>query len=289
MTTISIPHIALDLSNDLLEKKLLWSPPLAAPSDVLKSRGPVQNESAFKLRHFEVEKELSSISKTNVGRQKVKAVFEPLVSATRKDQKSAIGRARSEQPIGKLTDSILERFPLTEPGVILFVGTQANPLTSSTCANVATALAQRKIGEILLIDSSGKKEMTASNGASEQRGLSNLLCQEVDWKSSLRKMPTSGLDFLPAGTSHWEHWGAEQKLRRIAAEFKKHYQFVCVAADDPQDSNTKIWSGICDGSFLLVSLKNANPAIAESAVVELQTSGARLVGCVVTDADGASG
>ena len=64
---------------------------------------------------------------------------------------------------------------------------------------------------------------------------------------------------------------------------KQDYQFICVSAGDAHDNVAKTWSGVCDGSYLLVSLKNSNEKIAESAVAELQTSGARLLGCVVTD------
>jgi Mrp family chromosome partitioning ATPase len=180
---------------------------------------------------------------------------------------------------------LLDRFPLSARVVVLFVGAQGNSLTASTCASVAKKLAELRIGEILLVDSSAGRELSRTYQESDSIGLNNLLKHDLDWKSLIRNLPTSGLDFLPAGTTHWEHWGAEQKLRTIAAEMKRHYQFICVSADDANVANSKIWTGICDGSFLLVSLKNANHAIAESAVVELQTSGARLLGCIVTEAD----
>jgi Mrp family chromosome partitioning ATPase len=127
--------------------------------------------------------------------------------------------------------------------------------------------------------------LSKSFQVADHGGLSNLLIDPREWKSNLCKLPSSGLDFLPAGTSHWEHWGSETRLRQLAVELRCRYQFVCVAASDPQDPNSRVWTSVCDGSFLLVSLKNANQLIAQSAVVELQSNGARLLGCVVTDAD----
>lgn len=203
-------------------------------------------------------------------------------------QQAQVGQAIPQQPgqaIARLTNCILERFPLAGPTIIMFAGSQSNPLTSATCANVAGSLARKNIGKILLVDSSQRRELTLGYQAAEHRGVSNLLTDCTDWRSTVITLASSGMEFLPAGNSHWEHWGAENKLRQLAAEIRRQYQFICVAVDDPHQANSKIWTGICDGSFLLVSQRNANPAVAEANVVELQSNGARLLGCVVTDAD----
>ena len=66
---------------------------------------------------------------------------------------------------------------------------------------------------------------------------------------------------------------------------KREYQFIRVAAGDAHSSAARMWNDICDGSYLLVSMKNSNESFAKSAVAELQARGARLLGCVVTDVD----
>jgi hypothetical protein len=199
-----------------------------------------------------------------------------------------IDRAIAKQPteaIERLTDCILERFPMAASSIIMFAGSQANPLTSMTCSNVAHLLARKTEKTILLVDSSPRRELTQIYQTAENRGLNNLLTDHSDWRSEVLGLSQPRLDFLPAGNSHWEHWGAEDRLRQLAAEMRRMYQFVCVAVDEPQQVSSKIWTGICDGSFLLVSQRTANPAIAASNVVEMQKSGARLLGCVVTDVD----
>ena len=65
---------------------------------------------------------------------------------------------------------------------------------------------------------------------------------------------------------------------------KTEYQYVCVAVGDAHSKAAKLWSDVCDGSYLLVSIKNSNGTIAKSAVTELKTNGARLLGCIATDA-----
>jgi hypothetical protein len=66
---------------------------------------------------------------------------------------------------------------------------------------------------------------------------------------------------------------------------KREYQFICISGGDARSPSARIWNDICDGSYLLVSVKNSNQTIARSAVAEMQTSGARLLGCVVTDVE----
>lgn len=282
MTTISIPHIELNRATVIAPGK-----------NVPEYRTPGEGDCKSLLRQSvvppSINKELFPSGQST--RRILPPPSAPLGVATispqvsRRNNNSREASSKSELAIESLVETLLNRFPLSSPVIILFVGAQGNPLTGSTCANVAKKLAELRIGEILLVDSSAGRELSRSHQEGDSQGLSNLLGREENWKSLVRTLPTSNLDFLPAGTSHWEHWGAEEKLRTIAAAMKRHYQFVCVAADDANVPNSKIWTGICDGSFLLVSLKNANQAVAESAVVELQTSGARLLGCIVTETD----
>lgn len=187
-------------------------------------------------------------------------------------------------PIDSLVNIILERFPLAAPTVLLFVGSDDNPHTDSTCFQVALSLAQCNIGNVLLIDSNPKRAITAQCGLMSEKGLSDSIQQNGNWKLQIASQKSSGLDCLPAGSSVMDQWGAVQRLRQMTAEMRQHYQFICVSAGDAHQGNAKLWSGVCDGSYLLVSLTNSNPTIAESAVTELQSSGARLLGCVVTDA-----
>jgi len=185
--------------------------------------------------------------------------------------------------IHNLRGAILERFPLASPTIVLFLGSENNPHTHTTCARVAASIADKSVGKVLLVDSCPQRKLTLAYNALESRGVSNLLSMSSDWQHALISLPQGTLDFLPAGTSHWEHWGAENRLFNFAAELKRKYQFVFVNAGDAHHSIGKLWSSVCDGSYLLVSMKNSNPDVAESAVTELQASGARLLGCIATD------
>ncbi len=185
--------------------------------------------------------------------------------------------------ISNLVDLVLERFPLATPASLLFVGSENNPHTDETCTLVAHALAQRNIGKVLLIDSNLTGRLTADSQLSAAPGVSQIVSEDWDWSELIISEPASGLDFMPSGGRGFRRWDEAGKLRDATALMKQRYQFVCVSAGDAHNEVAQAWSGICDGSYLLVSLKNSNGDIAQSAVAELQTCGARLLGCVVTD------
>jgi len=188
--------------------------------------------------------------------------------------------------IGTLVDSIIERFPLGDPAVLMFVGSESNPHIDETCARVGSALADRNIGRILLLDSDlASHALSEASGVSGQPGISDVVNKGNAWGSAVYGRSVTGLDFLPAGTKDFSHPDKSARLREAVSEMKREYQFICVTAGNAHSSSAKLWYDICDGSYLLVSVKNSNETYAKSAVAELQTNGARILGCVVTDVD----
>ena len=188
--------------------------------------------------------------------------------------------------IDTLVDAILNRFPLGDPVVLMFVGSESNPHIDETCARVGSALADRDIGRILLLDSDlANHALSEASGVSGQPGISDVVNRGDSWESAIYGRSVTGLDFLAAGTGDFSHHDKSARLREAASEMKREYQFICVAAGNAHSSSAKLWYDICDGSYLLVSVKNSNETYAKSAVAELQTSGARILGCVVTDVE----
>jgi len=195
-------------------------------------------------------------------------------------------KGNSNASVDKLCSAILQRFPLGDPSVIVFVGSEPNQHVDETCARVGSQLVDRKIGSVMLIDSDLKtKSMTRASGLENEEGICDVTNRDFDWKTLVYEGSTKNLDFIPAGTqSNFRHPEEKKRLRNAIAEMKQKYQFVIVSAGDAHDTSLPIWNDICDGSYLLVSMKNSNEIYAKSAVAELKARGARLLGCVVTDA-----
>lgn len=204
----------------------------------------------------------------------------------RKDSDKPPNPSDQDPAINKLANSILERFPGTSPTVLMFVGSEQNRHTDETCARLAAALAERKLGQVLLLDSDcvGHAISNAS-GTAGQPGITDVANSGFDWHSTVYGRSGTGLDFIPAGTGAFHDPQSVDRLRTVVGEMKQKYRFLCVAAGNAHSQAARIWSDYCDGSYLLVSLKESNQSLAKSAVAELQSSGARLLGCVVTDVD----
>ncbi len=188
--------------------------------------------------------------------------------------------------LGVLVERIIDRFPLAAPTVLLFVGGEANPNVEETCAQVASALGACHVGKVLLIDGDVVgRQLTIASGMNDQAGLSEAINRSADWRSLVVSQDSASFSFLPAGACPMDRWNSNELLRQMNAEMKNDFQFICVAAGDAHTKHAKLWCEVCDGSYLIVSLKNSNETYAKSAVQELTNNGARVLGCVVADAE----
>ncbi len=188
--------------------------------------------------------------------------------------------------IDQLCNAILARFPLGDPSVLLFVGSEVNRHVDETSARVASRLAQLDVGRVLLLDSDLKiGSLSQASGLAQQNGICDVTNRDLDWKPLVFCASDKLMDFLPSGTEEsFRHPDQTVRLANAVADMKQKYQFIIVSAGDAHQRPAKIWSELCDGSYLLVSMKTTNKVYAKSAVAELQASGARLLGCVVADA-----
>jgi len=187
--------------------------------------------------------------------------------------------------VGILVEKIIDRFPLASPTVLLFVGGEPNPNVDETCAQVASALANCNVGNVLLIDSDvAGRQLTIAGGMNHQPGLSEAINRSEDWRSLIVSEGSASFSFLPVGVCPADRWNSDELLRKMTAEMKQEFQFICVSAGDAHTKQAQLWCDVCDGSYLVVSLKNSNETLAKSAVDELMLNGARVLGCVVADA-----
>ena len=188
------------------------------------------------------------------------------------------------EAIRNVVDQVLQRSNSSIPVILLFVGSEPNQHVDEISARVAAALCDQTESRVLLIDSDAVgKSLTAASGRASESGMTEVIEYNRPWRSSLLRNRSSNLDFLPVGNGSFGRWNQKELLRKATCEMKTEYQFICVAAGDAHGKASKLWSDVCDGSYLLVSVKNSNGTIAKSAVTELKSSGARLLGCIATD------
>ena len=194
--------------------------------------------------------------------------------------------AIAENATRSVVEQILERSNASIPVVFLFVGTESNHHVDEMSARVAAALSEHTQSRVLLIDSDTvSRNLTATVGQQDRAGMTEVIEYNQDWRSNLLRNKEANVDFLPIGNGNFGRWNQQELLQKAVCEMKAEYQFVCVSGGDAHSKASKLWSDVCDGSYLLVSIKSSNGTVAKSAVTELKANGARLLGCVVTDVD----
>lgn len=207
-------------------------------------------------------------------------------SSDRKVPEEPAKKTSKEQAVEKIARSIVERYPVGNPGLVVFAGPESNSLIDETCARVATSLSERKIGRALLIDADTQGQaLTIASGVAGQPGVTDVVANGFDWKSTVFGGSATGLDFMGAGSQRELGDHATPLLRQLVVGLKKEYQFICVSAGTSNELSTQFWNDVGDGTYLLVSLKNSNQSRAKAAVSKLRVSGGRLLGCIVTDVD----
>lgn len=191
----------------------------------------------------------------------------------------------SNDAIRNVVNQVLERSNSSVPMILLFAGSEPNEHVDEMSARIAAVLCETTDSRVLLIDSDNVgKNLTSASNRLQESGMTEVIEYNRDWRTNLHRNKNANLDFLPVGNGSFGRWNQKELLRKAACGMKTEYQFVCVAVGDAHSKAAKLWSDVCDGSYLLVSIKNSNGTIARSAVTELKTSGARLLGCIATDA-----
>jgi hypothetical protein len=204
----------------------------------------------------------------------------------RKQTDEPVKKTSKEQAVEKIARSIVERYPVGNPGLVVFAGLEANSMIDETCARVATSLSERKIGRALLIDADTQGQaLTIASGVAGQAGVTDIVAGEIEWKNAVFGGSATGLDFIGAGSGQELGQHSTPLLRQLVVGLKNEYQFICVSVGDSGQISSQFWNDVGDGTYLLVSLKNSNQLRAKAAVSELRLSGGRLLGCVVTDVD----
>ena len=183
-----------------------------------------------------------------------------------------------------LVNSVLQKFPLNNPVTIAFASCKTDGETDKITADVASRLADRQVGKILLVDANPNSQtLSESFSLNESAGIGNVVCDDASWQSLVQPGATSGLDFLPYGTAN-----TAKTLRHRTAEFLKQtkevYQFICVSVGLNESAIAKSISDAADGIYLLVDLNRTSHLEAKAAADKFKVNNQPLIGCIALDA-----
>ena len=185
--------------------------------------------------------------------------------------------------IDRLIDSILQKFPLSQPVTIVFVASKTDAETDPVAADVAERLAERRVGKVLLVDSNANSKTLSNNlSLGETAGLGNIICDDQPWENLLQESPTAGLDFLPFGNVNTAKTRRSQTANFVNIT-KQVYQFVCVSVGLNQSPIAKSFCNAADGIYLLIDLNQVNHTEAKAAADHFKLNHQPLVGCIALD------
>ena len=192
-----------------------------------------------------------------------------------------------QQAFTDLTDKVLDDFPLGPCSVLLVADVDGRSSGYAVAYQLAYRLAARKVGKVLIVDSHFEdRELTERLALGNEIGLADILAMDKTLDETICDTNLSNLEVLPVGTetmckrkSPDSKWIAEN-----IRSFRDEYQFVIVFVGNVFHRSTAMWAKHCDASYMAIELGASNQTVAKSGVVRLQQFGARLMGCVVTDA-----
>lgn len=189
------------------------------------------------------------------------------------------------QAIDRIADQILARFPVTAPTSIVFCSFQPEVDVDSVSARLATCLAVRNIGKILLVDANGESgELSKIMGTSKLPGLTELVAGSGSTGKLVGTTDNRNLDFLP--------WGrGELTLRkldlanatRINGELKQDYRYTILCSRALPDPVSRLWCEVADAVYLLVDLETIDREDLERKVQQLRAHAIRIAGFITVE------
>lgn len=209
----------------------------------------------------------------------------PLTLEPKSEAKCFLSRIDpKDRQIAPIAESILQKFPLGGTSIVAFAGTERNEQLEMIVASTAVALRNSKPCRVLVIDSDVNGGfLTEMMGAADRLGLTDLAGANT-WENVLEPTCDVNIHFLPLGKKELAFpEKLEILLKRVVPNVMAKYDFVLVNVGDAHDPVAELWSNFTNGTFLLVSMTDTNQNIAKSAVAQLNSCGARLIGCVVSD------
>ena len=190
----------------------------------------------------------------------------------------------TEKQYERLVDNLLERTVPGMPAAMMFTGCERSGRVGRVATGIAALLAEKDLGRILLIDGDlSEKSLTDFLTDTHDTGLSEVLNRQQQVSETIVETSLKNLYFLPAGIeSPSREKSLTSRLAALSDELREEFRFIIIDGGNSSDSIARTWSSFCESTYLVVTANATNTENATTAVTQLQASGARLLGCVVT-------
>ena len=187
---------------------------------------------------------------------------------------------------GPLVDSIVEEYPAGGTPIIALVATEENKHLPIAVGRTAFLLQSNHQCKILMIDADiENSSLTYRMERAGQPGLTDLVTGKHEWNECIEPTSVDQIDFLPVGRSGFrDSENVANWMAKSMTDFNSNYDYVIVCGGDAHTKHGVQCCSRANAAYLLVNMKSSNQSIAKSAVSHLRSHGARLLGCVVSEA-----
>lgn len=185
----------------------------------------------------------------------------------------------------RLRDRILSQVPRGVPVALLFTSPDREAGTTTTVIHLACVLAEVTAGDTLIVDANLRNpELAARLNIDAEFGLGDVLADRVAWQQSVVRIAPGRVHVLGGGgAGHSVEMPAEpERLARLVADFKRRYRVVLIDAGTFDSDSVACWSGMCDGTYLLLELSSTPPEAAARSIDRVRAAGGKTLGCVLT-------
>ncbi|MGI9518205.1 MAG: hypothetical protein ACR2NP_14210 [Pirellulaceae bacterium] len=199
-------------------------------------------------------------------------------------QRYIYAQSKKQKLIDSVVDQIASRFPPTTGATIMLVGTGREIDVDSAVSRVATCMAMRDMGNILLVDGNlPSRQMSSVLGLNQQAGVSELIRQQDDLSTLLCATDNSSLMILPAGRDQLTGTDVDLTAAGLSNKsFKQNFEYTIIGGARAGDSLTDAWAALVDGVYLLVDVDESDREKSKEVVDYFRNMGARIVGCIAT-------
>ncbi len=184
--------------------------------------------------------------------------------------------------IDRVADRLLERFPPVSSTTLMLIAAHAGIDVDGIAGQVATCLATRDLGGILLIDgNTGSRQLSSLMGTGRSDGLAEVIHRAASLSGAVCPTDNPRLEFLPCGTGDITHRKLDTaRCSQLTRELNQSFQFSVISGGMADDTLAQSWSPFIDGVCLLLDPDIADRERIRGIVNELHSRSVRIAGCI---------
>lgn len=179
----------------------------------------------------------------------------------------------------QLAGNLASQLPSGDPAAIGIAVLSCRHGAEQLAARLALCLAERREGPLLLVEPAGPGLALA--GDAYNAGLADVVAGRANWADAIASTEMDGLSLIGFGTTAApEDAPLNDQWRTALVDLKRRYRYIVSAARPGESFASDAWLAAIDGVYLAVSLGDAPRRLVVACQSQLNTLGARLLGCI---------